>query len=170
MRSTSSARYSSGPRTARLTKALVYDRAGCGDGVGASELQRRCRRVHADDHAASRALADGSGSRRRRDHRADQERGTDGGRSAEGDRGRRAGVRRRPANPTSARPFAWPMAPRYHGDPGYFRRDYEKTLAVTAGRRQARREQVPHGADASCLSVVPKERWIWRPSRRKAGA
>ncbi len=66
-----------GPRTARLTKALVYDEQAAA-GIGAlAEHQRRRRRVPHDHHAAARALADRPRGGRRRDHREAQSRRPD---------------------------------------------------------------------------------------------
>ena len=86
----------SGPRTARLTKALVFDEQAAASVSAGSEYFRGRRRVHGDDHAAPRAFTDGSRGRGRRGHRASQTGGPDRRRSAEGDGRRGAVVRSRP--------------------------------------------------------------------------
>ena len=76
----------SGPRTARLTKALVYDQQAAGECIGEPELERGRRRVPGGHHAAARSLADRSRSCGRHGHRQDQGGGADGRRDSEGGR------------------------------------------------------------------------------------
>ncbi len=122
----------SGARTARITKALVYDEqaaasASAGqstnEDVGDFGLVITPRPGHT---LTTLEAAD------RRDHRAPEEGRPDGRRDAEGHCRRRAGVRQQPASRISARRSSSPTAPAITATPATFRTDYQKTLAVTA--------------------------------------
>ena len=141
-------------------------RAGGGVGFGEPEYVRGRRRVHGDDHATARPFADRSRSCGRRGHRAAEARGPDRRRSAKGD-GRRGAVLRSRLESNLGKAFQLANGAAIHGDPGHFRVDYQKTLAVTPAdvQRVANKYLT---AGRVVLSVVPMGKSIRPRSRLKA--
>ena len=131
-RSTCSARSSPAPRTARLTKALVYDEQAAASVSAGQSTNEDVGEFILIDHAAARALADRPRSGGRRDHRAAQGGRADGRGDSEGDRRRGARASCSSLESNLGKAFRLSDGAGYHGDAGYFRTDYKKTLAVTA--------------------------------------
>ena len=94
------------------------------------------------DHAAARPLAHRARGGGRCDHREAEGGRPDRRGDREGDRRRGARLRAADSSRTSTRPMTLADGAGFHDDPGYFKVEYQKTQAVTAGRRQARRQQV----------------------------
>ena len=143
-----------GPRTARLTKALVYDQQAAANVSARQGSNEDVGEFLMVDHAAARALAHRPrGGRRRRDRRLK----ADGPTAEEIQKavaGEELGVRPRPR-----------VEPEQGDDAGRRRRLPRRSrllqdrLREDAGghgrRRQARREQIPHQGRV-VLSIVPK--------------
>ena len=91
--------------------------------------------------------------------------GADGGGDSEGHGGRGARLRHAASSRTSARRFQLADGAGFHGDPGYFRTEYQKTLAVTAAdvKRVANKYLT---AGRVVLSVVPARASSIRPPSR----
>ena len=127
-----------GPRTARLTKALVFDQQAAASLSRLPGFERRRRRVLGGRHAAAGPHADRTRDRDRRDHREAEGRGADGRGGPEGDCRRRAELRAGPR-----------IEPRQGDEPGDGRRFPRRRRLLQDGvpevdvghrrRRQARR-------------------------------
>ena len=102
-RSTCSAASWPGPRTARLTKALVYDQQAAASVSAYQGSNEDVGRVLGGRHAAAGPHADRTRDRRRRNHREAEGRGADGRGDPEGDGRRGAELRARASSRTSAR-------------------------------------------------------------------
>ena len=132
----------SGPRTARLTKALVYDKQAAASVSADQNTNEDVGEFIVIDHAAARQLADRSrGGRRRVIEKLKAE-----GPTAEEIQKAIAGeelsfVRGLESNLGKAMQLCDGAG--FHGDPGYFRTEYQKSHGGDGGRREARGQQVP---------------------------
>ena len=132
-----------GPRTARLTKALVYDQ------------QAAASRRHEPEHATRTSASSASSITPRPGHSLTElEAAADAileklkaeGPTAEEIQRATAGLELGFVSGLQSnlgKSFTLADGAGFHGDPGYFQTEYQKLLAGDAGRRQARREQVP---------------------------
>ena len=156
----------SGPRTARLTKALVYDQQAAAPCPRARD-RTKTSASSAHGHAAARPFAHRSRAGRRRDRREDESRRADRRGIAEGHCRRGAAVHQRPAigsrqGVAARRRRRLPRRPRIlpHGVSEIARRHRR--------RRQARGEPVSDPRARRVERRPDRASWIRRRSPRRA--